>query len=188
MRAVDIFFTRDYGKLSETIQAGTSELFEYRSSLGTIRHLFLKKPLIRPNGIYYELITPFRYGGPLITTCRAGKEALLVEEFSQAFGNYCRDNRIVSEFVRFHPLLANGDDFKNCYEVFHSRYTVGTSLDHLDPVHSEFSQSAKRNIRQALNAWIYDHILAIPCDQRYGDVEMRYIGQMLDDIRLNPLT
>ena len=36
--------------------------------------------------------------------------------------------------------------------------------------------------------WIYDHILAIPCDQRYGDVEMRYIGQMLDDIRLNPLT
>lgn len=65
---IDIYFTENYGKLYEDIEKGTNEVFEYRSELGFIRHMFIKREIpIKINGeTYYDLVTPYGYGGPLI--------------------------------------------------------------------------------------------------------------------------
>ena len=88
------------------------------------------------------------YGGPIITECN-DKEKLLAQ-FEKNFTEYCTENNIVSEFIRFHPIFENALDFKGIYDVVYSRHTVGTNLkDYDDPVQAEFSKSLRREIRKA---------------------------------------
>jgi serine/alanine adding enzyme len=49
-----------------------------------------------------DITVPYGYGGYLRRNSR-----LDMERFCPVFQAYCRENLVVSEFVRFHPLLAN---------------------------------------------------------------------------------
>jgi len=176
---IDIYFETDYGKLHEKVEGGTCEVFEYRSSAGTIRHMFIKRkvPIQIGNIAYYDLITPYEYGGPLICDCRVGEKKKLVKGFEKAFGEYCQENQIVSEFVRFHPLVENAMDFQSCYQVVHSRNTVGTNLRaYQDPFMDEFSKSARRSIRRALRAGVDFRVIEGPND--LGDFKEVYYDTM----------
>lgn len=149
----DIFFEQDYGKLYEKIERGSCEVFEFEHTIGSVYHQFIKKeiPIQLEGGPYFDLVTPYGYGGPLITRVAEGKKEELSKLFQEAFQCYCQENRIVSEFVRFHPVLLNALDFNSCYEIVHRRNTTGTNLETFeDPVQNEFSKSCRRNIRKAL--------------------------------------
>lgn len=150
----DLFFKKEYARLYEKIEIGSSEVFEFRHELGSVYHLFIKKeiPITLENGPYYDLVTPYGYGGPLMTSVADGEKEQLEKFFQEAFNNYCVENQIVSESIRFHPVFENAKDFKFCYEVVHRRNTTGTNLQaYDDPVQKEFSKSSRRNIRKALN-------------------------------------
>ena len=75
---MDIYFELNYGKLYEEIEGGTCEVFEHRSSLGTIRHMFIKRkvPIQLGDITYYDLVTPYGYGGPLILNCEEGRKKI----------------------------------------------------------------------------------------------------------------
>lgn len=149
----DIFFEKEYGKLYEELENGKCEVFEFSHPLGAVRHLFIKReiPQALRGETYYDIVTPYGYGGPLILDCDPENKARLVEEFHNAFHQYCEEHRIVSEFIRFHPILKNAKDFESCYQVKFTRKTVGTNLkDYEDPVQSEFSKSTRKSIRKAL--------------------------------------
>lgn len=161
----DIYFERDYGQLYEQIEQGTCGVFEFRHPLGTVSHLFIKRliPERINNLTYYDISTPYGYGGPRIMDCKESHECQLVQAFHDAFEEYCRKERIVSEFVRFHPLFKNAEDFKGCYDLTFRRYTTGTNLkDYDDPVKSEFSKSKQKSIRKALEAGVEYRVTSNP--------------------------
>lgn len=162
---LDIYFEPNYGKLYEKIENGLSTLYEFKGDYGKIHHLFIKRQIdVEVDGtIWYDLTTPYGYGGPIILECEEGKEDLLVEEFNKSFGQYCLDNNIVSEFIRFHPLYNNAQDFDTMYNVSYIRNTVGTNLaDFEDPFQSEFSKSCRKNVRRALRDGITYRITEKP--------------------------
>jgi|SRR5690625_1549495 len=164
---IDIYFEKNYGKLYESIEDGESYVFEYSNSFGRIHHTFIKReiPLTINRKTYFDLITPYGYGGPLIVECHDRHKNQLVNDFEKAFQQYCIDYDIVSEFVRFHPIVDNAKDFKECYEVSFLRNTVGTNLDNYnDPFQSEFSKSCRKNIRKALRNGISYKITEAPKD------------------------
>jgi len=164
---IDIYFDPNYGKLYEKMENGTCEVFEHRSSLGHVHHMFIKREIpIKVDGkTYYDLITPYGYGGPLITTCQNGEETELVNEFEIAFRGYCERNDIVSEFVRFHPVVGNAIDFQGCYAIQHLRNTVGTSLEETDdPFQSAFSKSCRKRVRKGLRDGVSYKITEKPTD------------------------
>ena len=151
----DLYFHENYGRLYEEMENGSCEIFEFSHSLGTIKHVFIKReiPAEVHGKTYYDIVTPYGYGGPLIVSCVPGGQRELTEKFAEAFREYCRQNDIVSEFIRFHPVLANADNFVDCYQVSYIRNTVGTKLrEYDDPVQKEFSKSTRKNIRKALEA------------------------------------
>lgn len=163
----DIYFEKDYGKLYENMEDGTCEVFEYKNSFGKIQHMFIKReiPLRLNNTIYFDLITPYGYGGPLITECKKGYEQELTEGFNTAFKKYCKENKIVAEFVRFHPIVRNALDFETIYEVDKVRKTVGTNIEEYeDPFMEEFSKSARKTIRRALRSGVNYKITKSPGD------------------------
>jgi serine/alanine adding enzyme len=161
---IDLYFEPAYGKLYEKVENGTCEIFEYKCSFGTVSHMFIKReiPIDRS---FHDIITPYGYGGPIITVCQEGRKSELVNEFIIAFKHYCENNRIVSEFVRFHPIIGNVHDFSSIYEVKHIRNTIGTNLvAYEDPIQSEFSKSCKKNIKKALRMGVDFRITEQPKD------------------------
>ncbi|WP_179135753.1 peptidoglycan bridge formation glycyltransferase FemA/FemB family protein [Planomicrobium okeanokoites] len=113
--------------------------------------------------VYYDIVTPYGYGGPVISGCHPENKKRLVEEFYKSFSEYCEEERIVSEFIRFHPVMENAKDFEDVYDVRYMRPTVGTNLQAFDdPVTSEFSKTAKKNIRQAIGEGVQYRVIENP--------------------------
>lgn len=164
LAAPDIYFDPRYGKTCESIEGGKAEVFEYKSAHGHICHQFIRRKIDQKVGgkEYFDLITPYGYGGPLIVSCEGDKETL-IKGFREAFSNFCKENHVVSEFVRFHPMIGNASDFGSMYEVNFSRYTVATNLrDYEDPFQAEFSKSCRKSIRRSIQRGVTYEILEKP--------------------------
>lgn len=165
IRLSDIYFEVAYGKLYEEIEGGICEIFEFNHVLGNVRHLFIKRRIdVELDGeVYYDLVTPYGYGGPIMNHAKDADRPLLAKAFVNAFREYCLKNNIISEFVRFHPVFSNEKDFKDYYELILRRKTIGTNLAAFeDPIKSEFSKSAKANIKRAAKAGIETRITQHP--------------------------
>ncbi|MCH4827377.1 MAG: peptidoglycan bridge formation glycyltransferase FemA/FemB family protein [Planococcus sp. (in: firmicutes)] len=163
----DIYFEKDYGRLYEQIENGVCEVFEFQHPLGKVNHLFIKRPISMnmTEEVFYDITTPYGYGGPRIIDCEEAHKSELVQAFQNAFKEYCQNENIICEFVRFHPLFSNAKDFEGCYELTFRRFTTGTNLkDYEDPIKSEFSRSKQKSIQKALNAGVEYRIIVDPPD------------------------
>lgn len=162
---MDVYFKKNYGLLYEDIENGECEVFDFQSPNGSVRHLFIKKEIPHAvNGThFFDISSPYGYGGPLITSCKEGRRSLLAKEFEAAFSAHCKNQQIVCEFVRFHPLFSNAQDFSGCYELSFRSFTTGTALaPYSDPIQHEFSKSTRKTIRKALKAGVTYRITKNP--------------------------
>lgn len=161
----DIYFNENYGKLYEKIENGKAKIFKYEDENGIVSNQFIlrKIPIKINQNEYFDIVTPYGYGGPIIEKCKNNKKNELVTNYIRAFEKYCDTKKIVSEFIRFHPILNNANDFKEVYNPQYIRKTLGTNLNKFDdPVASEFSKHCRKNIRQALRKGISYKITKSP--------------------------
>lgn len=158
----DIYFDENYGKLYEKIENGIAYVFIYEDENGKITNQFLKREIPdKVNGeIYYDLVTPYGYGGPIIEYSN-NKEKLL-ENFEKEFSKYCIENNIVSEFIRFHPIIKNYNDFEKIYNAKYMRKTLITKLDEEDPITNQFGKSCRKNIRQSISRGVNYKVTRAP--------------------------
>lgn len=176
----DIYFDPGYGALYEAAEGGKALCWRYEGPEGGVDHQFIlrKIPVEAEDGPWFDLVTPYGYGGPVIRYLNPGyeKEAL-VRAFERSFSQYCGEQRIVSEFVRFHPLEENAQDFASVYHSECIRRTVGTNLkDFDDPVAAEFSSGCRKQIRRALAKGITWRVTSGP--ESLGEFEEIYRSTM----------
>ncbi len=146
----DIYFEPNYARLYQTTESEAIE-FRFQCEYGLITNLFIKRkiPISLGDGIqYYDIITPYGYGGPIIHNT-IDKERLICK-YMASFQQYANHQKIVSEFVRFHPIIGNGIDFREAYHSIYDRKTVGTNLTYDDVITSEFSKHKRKDIRKIL--------------------------------------
>lgn len=163
-KSIDLYLDKNYGKLYEKVEHGTQEIFEYEDENGKISNQFIKRVIDTQidNIQYFDIVTPYGYGGPIIESITGNKEELL-DNYEKAFSKYAKENNIVSEFVRFHPILENALDFKNIYNAIYMRKTLGTNIEkYEDPVQAEFSKSCRKTIRQVLKSGVSYKIIEKP--------------------------
>lgn len=146
----DIYFTDDYYFLHEANGDGYAYAALYKSASGAIiiyPFLLIQIKCGDTNTKYYDIESCYGYGGPISDNCHVSD----IEGFEDAFGKWCIEKNIVSEFIRFHPLLGNHILFKNKISVEENRQTVYIDLDGSDKAIWEGSISSKnRNmIRKA---------------------------------------
>ena len=162
-KEIDIYFDENYGKLYEKMENGKSEIFRYEDENGKITNQFLKREIPEKidGKVYYDLVTPYGYGGPVVEFSN-NKEKLL-ENYEKEFTKYCIENDIVSEFVRFHPIAKNYEDFRKMYNAEYMRKTLATNLENYDdPFQEEFSKSTKKTVRRVLNSGVTYRITERP--------------------------
>ncbi|MHB1099939.1 MAG: hypothetical protein ACYCZR_10330, partial [Burkholderiales bacterium] len=89
-----------------------------------------------------DIQSPYGYGGPI---SNSEDEGFLTRAWS-AFHLWCRENSVLTEFVRFHPLLDNSRFFSE--KVLSDRETVWIDLSEKDLL-STYSTRARTTIRKA---------------------------------------
>lgn len=146
----DIYFEPDYARLYETENCEAVE-YRFECENGVISNLFMKRKINIPlsDGVqYYDIETPYGYGGPVI--CSATDKNKLIAAYMADFQMYAKRENIIAEFVRFHPIVGNGVDFKDAYDSIFDRQTVGTNLTYADVIGTEFSKHKRKDIRRIL--------------------------------------
>ena len=160
----DIYFDVNYGKLYENLPSDEFCSFEFENKFGKISNNFIKRKIATKidGKDFYDIVTPYGYGGPIITSIINDQNKKdLIEEYSENFRNYCSSNNIVSEFVRFHPILISAHDFNSIYDVTLDRKTFGTNLLLDNPFLEEFSKSSRKKIKKILR----DHNITYSFDE-----------------------
>jgi serine/alanine adding enzyme len=174
----DIYFLPEWGGLFEEHDHGQAGRFEFRNAKGHVYYQFMKRQL--PDVLdckdYVDIVTPYGFNGPVVIECAATTDRqALVNEFDVAFQQYCLQEHIVSEYVRFSPWLKNHLDFNKIYMTKQRNYTFYTDLLSGDFFNLEFSSKRRNQVRKAQKTGVL-------CEFDYG-------GETVSDfIRIYGLT
>lgn len=145
----DIYFTRQYHSACESNGEGKAQLFIYQEDSKLGLYPFMLN-IIKEDSLsktYYDIQTCYGYGGPLCNTT----DAAFLIRFEREFIDYCKENNVVCEFIRFHPLLQNHKMFKENIEILFNRETVYLDLEQdIQTIwQSEISSKNRNMIRKA---------------------------------------
>lgn len=127
--ADDVYYTPEYLGSLEANGDGSARLFVYRHPRGAVVYPFLLRPvaLAGADTGYYDISSPYGYSGPFVAAAPAHEQAV-ADGFIENFADYVKQQHIVSEFSRFHPLLANHDAFRGM-ALEHVGDTVSVNLE-----------------------------------------------------------
>jgi len=126
-------------------QEGEAKLFVYEKGNQFIAYPFILRQL---DGGFYDISSPYGYGGPFYIP---GTEQKVMDEFYDCFKQYCRDNQIITEFIRFHPLLQNHRLMTGLVDVNRNSTVVFVDLSRtLEQIWAGYRYSNRKNINKAV--------------------------------------
>jgi hypothetical protein len=109
----DIHFLPEYGAVYRATYGYQPLLAVLADGPRLVVQAFVKRPLnrlpfLQDQGVtdpYYDLASPYGYGGPAFS-CDGPPAQALMTEFTTRFLEYCRAERLASEFTSLNPLLG----------------------------------------------------------------------------------
>ena len=97
---------------------------------------------------FFDFITPYGYGGWLLEG--EGATAPLFIEYEK----WCKEHCVVSEFVRFHPMLNNAEATDHFYDVVELGNTIAMDLSSTDIIWANLTSKNRNMIRKAQKSGI----------------------------------
>lgn len=147
----DIYFQKEYASLYLTKGDILFE-FEYRDGTDKFYNLSVKSPIERVGNIvvddnYYDLQTAYGYGGCYSTT----GDQRFMQNALNAYSQHCMSERIIAEFVRFHPYNIFPSVNKGYLDFLTiDRQTVSIELNiHKEERWSKYSSTTRNILRKA---------------------------------------
>ncbi len=147
----DVYFSYDYHHLFELNGDGSPRAAIGSTSSGALFfYPFLRTPIPGTgDDPLFDIQSAYGYGGPLV----ANASETETTAFEQEFLGWCRQNRIVAEFVRFHPLLMTHEVFRSSMKIEKNRVTISVDIsDGMENVWKRFSSNKRSNVRKARKA------------------------------------
>lgn len=98
---------------------------------------------------WFDLTTPYGYGGFLF---EGEVTESAIRQFATDYVSFLQSEHIVSDFVRYHPLLGNAEPLRSVSEVVDLGMTVAINLESPQLIWTNFTPQNRNNIRKAQNA------------------------------------
>lgn len=159
----DIYYQHCYAASFKSIEDGQPQLWIMdEEGLLVFQTVFIRDIAKIPvfahtlcQGELFDASTPYGYGGPTITfknkkrldEVSAGR---LMKAYFRSVEEYCHENNIICEFIRFHPLEKNHLLCSRFCRIRYSRKTIAMRLSCGDLLAEEITAERRRNIRKAI--------------------------------------
>lgn len=160
----DVYSSYEYHKVFELLGDGYATVFYFEENDNKAFYPFMVNSVnkigYQLERKYYDIQGVYGYGG-VISNCY---KPSFINAFYNSFYKHCQRNDIISEFVRFNPLLEtmifSRDHLKVCYD----RETVVIDLkkDYNDIWNSEYTRKNRHRIRKAINNGYHLQIIKNP--------------------------
>jgi hypothetical protein len=169
----DVFFLPEYAALWEAETHQPAFLFRFgddknealmvaeRRSVATLP--FCGSAAGAAGADYYDIASPYGYGGPVVHCQDQNNEPDLFIAFREAIHEYCLKNGIVAEFLRLHPMMQNHQLFGQDPGLHQKNSTVWIDLRQGE---SEILQSMKRDHRYSVKTATKRGVEAVRSDLR----------------------
>lgn len=167
----DLYHTPDYLLLYEENGDGEAFALLYQSEAGMVLYPYLRRPI---EGFilegYYDIITPYGYGGPLFSN----PSTELKEAFDREFISLAEKERYVAEFIRFDPFLRNEADLTVYMEVEFIRRTVFMDLTKTcEEIFQDITSKNRNMIRKAEKSGV-EIVESIDCEDLEAFIDIYY--------------
>jgi lipid II:glycine glycyltransferase (peptidoglycan interpeptide bridge formation enzyme) len=150
----DIYFMPEYYKLYEENGEGKAICFIFERNGEIALYPFLINEINKLgydlNKKYYDIQGSYGYNGVISSTTNNE----FVEDFYNNFEEYCKQNNIVAEFTRFHPLINNYEFSLRHLDIIFDRKTVYIDLyQNYDIIFKKFQKTTRKQIKRAINRY-----------------------------------
>lgn len=147
----DTYWLSGYVKAFKLHGDGEPLLFFYESEITRGINVVMKRDVAKDKsfnrtietGRYFDLATPYGYGGWIIE----GQDTKAL--FSE-YETWLQENDIISEFVRFHPLIKNHEACASFYDVIQLGEVVHMELESPEGIWSNIKSKNRNMIRKAI--------------------------------------
>ena len=130
-----------------------------------------------PGTDWHDASSPYGYGGPLSTSDDPG----FIAQAWAAYAQWMRVHRVVVEYVRFHPMLANERHYGGTVEA--NREVVCIDLQAHDAVEAGYAARLRTTLKKAARAPLaYREEPLAPCAAAFG----RYYRAAMQAIGADP--
>lgn len=152
----DIYYLSGYVKAFELHGDGEPLLLYYDSDTLRGINVVMKRDIANDKHFVgkirerecFDIATPYGYGGWYFEGNQTGSDA---ESFKDEYSAWCVENKVVSGFVRFHPVLKNASGINNnIYDMSLLGNTVAIELDSEEKIWERFSSKNRGHIRVAI--------------------------------------
>ena len=155
----DVYWLSGYVKAFQIHGDGDPTLFYYEDDDVRGINVVMKRDVAKdmrfqdkiPEGQYFDFATPYGYGGWII-------EGDNSEKLFKEYESWIQKNGIISEFVRFHPMVKNHDACRCFYEVIQLGEVVHMNLESPEDIWNNIISKNRNMIRKAIknNVKIYN--------------------------------
>lgn len=147
----DTYWLSGYVKAFEIHGDGKAMLFYYFSESVRGINVVMKRDISEceffkrkiDKNQFFDFSSPYGYGGWLLEG-NDDKSELFSE-----YENWCKDNNIISEFVRFHPVIKNNKFCEEGYDITELGKTVSIDLSSSETIWNNFTSKNRNMIRKA---------------------------------------
>lgn len=139
--------------------------FFYQEGDHVYYHPFLLSPI--QDTLFNEVQSAYGYGGPVCTT----DDGRFIKNALKSYRSWCEEQRVLVEFIRFHPLLANQRFYEG--ETALNRQTVALSLDEEASLFLSYQARVRTTIRKANS-----HGLRLEIAESYTESGSRLFSEM----------
>ena len=147
----DVYWLSGYVKAFQIHGDGEPLLFYYDVADTRGINVVMKRDIAKdekfigriPENTYFDISTPYGYGGWII-------EGENLNELFASYESWMKKNGIVSEFVRFHPMLMNHECCTDYYDVVQLGEVVHMDLSSPELIWNNITSKNRNMIRKAI--------------------------------------
>lgn len=147
----DVYWLSGYVKAFELHGDGEATLFYYEDEETRGINVVMKRDVAKdahfkgklPEGQFFDFATPYGYGGWII-------EGENTEKLFAEYKEWVDKHGIISEFVRFHPMVKNHEASYPFYEVIKLGEVVHIDLSSSEAIWSNIISKNRNMIRKAI--------------------------------------
>lgn len=155
----DLYYLAEYTKAFEIHGDGEPILIYFQNDTIKGMNVVMKRDISVdeifqekiPTNTYFDITTPYGYGGFIL-------EGEVTDENIQLLNteyiSFCKKNGIVSEFVRFHPVLNNSDILSSVYDISKLGKTITIDLESREQIWNNLIGKNRNVIRKAKKAGV----------------------------------